>query len=84
LSFGTDLSIINREVVLLKTRVRKVLKNTRIISSVGASMAFEGLKPSAHAQAIGKQYLEDKISSREAIARIKESHSSKFGRYNNE
>jgi len=43
-------------------------------------MAFEGLKPSSHAQAIGKQYLEDKISSSEAVASIKSRHSLKFGR----
>jgi len=45
-----------------------------------ASMATEGLQPSLHAQALGKQYLEDKITSREAVARIKERHSAKFGR----
>ncbi|EGW40891.1 hypothetical protein DOT_1161 [Desulfosporosinus sp. OT] len=42
-------------------------------------MAMEGLQPSLHAQALGKLYLEDKITGREAIARIKERHSAKFG-----
>lgn len=64
----------------MKTRVSHVLKKTRVISSVKASMAIEGLTPSLYAQSIGSQYLEDKISSGEAIAMIKASHSSKFGR----
>ena len=65
----------------MKTSVIKSARNRkRVISSVEASMAMEGLQPSLHAQALGKQYLEDKITSREAVARIKESHSAKFGR----
>lgn len=65
----------------MKTSVIKGVRNhKRIISSVGASMAMEGLQPSLHAQALGKQYLEDKITSKEAVARIKERHSAKFGR----
>ncbi|MFZ3131843.1 MAG: antitoxin VbhA family protein [Desulfosporosinus sp.] len=64
----------------MKTKICKVTKNSRVISSVGASMAFEGLKPSAHAQKIGKQYLEGEIGSDEAIARIKQKHALKFGR----
>ncbi|GAB6172181.1 hypothetical protein JCM15765_16590 [Paradesulfitobacterium aromaticivorans] len=79
-AFCLKMSIIVLEVMILKTRSSKGLKSTRVISSVRASMAFEGLKPSAHAQTIGKQYLEDKISSREAVARIKARHASKFGR----
>lgn len=65
--------------MVLKTRICKVTKNSRIISSVGASMACEGLKPSAHAEKIGKQYLEGKINSDEAIAKIKQMHAAKFG-----
>ncbi|MHB8077402.1 hypothetical protein E4K67_12360 [Desulfosporosinus fructosivorans] len=58
----------------------RVTTNNRVISGVSASMAFEGLKPSTHAKAIGKRYLEDKISSGEAVAGIKARHASKFGR----
>jgi hypothetical protein len=61
-------------------KVPKNSTNNRVISSVRASMAFEGLKPSTYAQAVGKRYLEDKISSGEAVASIKARHSSKFGR----
>jgi hypothetical protein len=39
-----------------------------IIASVQASMAAESMNPSAEARAIGKQYLEGKISGKEAIA----------------
>lgn len=64
----------------MKTRANKAIKNNRrVISSVGASMAMEGLKPSIHAQTLGKQYLENKIAGREAVAKIKEKHASKFG-----
>jgi len=51
----------------------------RVIANVQASMAVEGMKPSAKAQAIGKQYLEGKISSKEAVAKIKMLHAAKFG-----
>ena len=65
----------------MKTSVIKGVRNhKRIISSVGASMAMEGLQPSLHAQALCEQYLEYKITAREAVARIKERHSAKFGR----
>lgn len=60
---------------------RKSRSPEKVISSVKASMAFEGLKPSLQAQAIGKEYLEGKISGKVAAARIKESHSSKFIRH---
>lgn len=53
----------------------------KVISSVKASMSFEGIKPSLGAQEIGKEYLEGKISGKVAAARIKESHSSKFARH---
>lgn len=52
----------------------------RVISNVQASMAIEGMKPSAEAQSIGKQYLEGKISSNEAVAKIKMQHAAKFGK----
>ncbi|MHB8066032.1 MAG: antitoxin VbhA family protein [Ruminiclostridium sp.] len=60
---------------------RKSRVPEKVISSVKASMAFEGLKPSLQAQAIGKEYLEGKISGKVAAARIKENHSSKFIRH---
>ena len=50
----------------------------KIVSSVKASMAFEGLKPSLQAPEIGKEYLEGKITSEVAAIRIKENHTSKF------
>jgi len=52
----------------------------RVIANVQASMAVEGLKPSAKAQVIGKKYLEGKISSKEAITKIKIQHSASFGK----
>lgn len=51
----------------------------RVIASVQASMAVEGMKPSAKARVIGKQYLEGKISSKDAVTKIKLQHSAKFG-----
>ena len=66
--------------IVLARKTPRVATNNRVISGVRASMAFEGLKPSTHAQAIGKRYLEDKISSVEAVAGIKARHASKFGR----
>ncbi|WP_241422482.1 antitoxin VbhA family protein [Candidatus Contubernalis alkaliaceticus] len=56
----------------------KRLNTKRVIASVGASLAFEGLKPSMHAQVVGKRYLEGKISSSEAIAKVKAKHASSF------
>ena len=64
----------------LDRKTPRVATNNRVISGVRASMAFEGLKPSTHAKTIGKQYLEDKISSGEAVAGIRARHASKFGR----
>ncbi len=63
----------------MKAKSSKVAKK-RIISSVRASMDFGGLKPSLHAQRVGKDYLEGKISSQEAIMKIKEKHAPRFGR----
>jgi hypothetical protein len=51
-----------------------------VISSVKASMEFEGLRPSVFVQKIGEYYLKDKISSHDAVAKIKAKHASKFGR----
>jgi len=52
----------------------------RVIANVQTSMAVEGLKPSAKARVIGKQYLEGKISSKEAVTKIKMQHSANFGK----
>lgn len=65
--------------IYLKAKASTVV-NKRVASSVKASMDFEGLKPSVYAQRIGQHYLEGKISSRDAIAKIKAKHASKFGR----
>ncbi|KUG04219.1 hypothetical protein ASZ90_018440 [hydrocarbon metagenome] len=43
-------------------------------------MAVEGLKPSHKARVIGKQYLEGKLSSKEAITIIKTHHAANFGK----
>lgn len=64
----------------MKRRVYDPIVTNRVIASVGATMSFEGLEPSGHAQTIGKQYLQGKISGGEAIAKIKAKHASKFGR----
>lgn len=55
-------------------------KVERIIASVQASMAAESMNPSEEARAIGKQYLEGKISGKEAIAKIKMQHAANFGK----
>lgn len=41
-------------------------------------MAMEGLRPSSHARTVGKQYLENKITAKEAVAKVKAKHASKF------
>ena len=46
----------------------------RIIANVSATLAVEGLKPSTSGTAITRQYLEGKITSKQAIQRIKEKH----------
>jgi len=46
----------------------------KAIASAKASMAFEGLKPSKQAVALGRQYFEGKISSKEVITRVKALH----------
>lgn len=63
----------------MKAINRKPVKNNaRVISSVGASMAMEGLQPSSHARTVGKQYLENKITAKEAVAKVKAKHASNF------
>ncbi|AEV70410.1 antitoxin VbhA family protein [Acetivibrio clariflavus] len=46
----------------------------KIIKNVTASLAIEGLKPSKDAVTINRQFLEGKISSKEAINKIKEKY----------
>lgn len=43
----------------------------KIVKDVTATLAIEGLKPSKAAVTINRQFLEGKISSKEAISRIK-------------
>lgn len=61
----------------MKAKASSVVKR-RVASSVKASMDFEGLKPSAYAQKIGAYYLDGKINSQEALAKIRAKHASKF------
>ncbi len=63
----------------MKTKASAV-SNKRVATSVKASMDFEGLKPSVYAQKVGEHYLKGKISSQDAIAKIRAKHSSNFGR----
>jgi hypothetical protein len=46
----------------------------RVMASVHASMAVEGLRPSKRCIVLGKQYLEGKIHGQEAIAKVKARH----------
>jgi hypothetical protein len=57
-----------------KINVRKT------ITSVNASMAVEGLKPSKTAKSLGRQYLEGKITAEEAIAKVKALHDGATGK----
>ena len=43
----------------------------KIVNNVTATLAIEGLKPSKSTVSINRQFLEGKISSQEAIRRIK-------------
>lgn len=43
----------------------------RIVNNVTATLAIEGLKPSELAVKINRQFLEGKITSKEAVRRIK-------------
>ena len=45
-----------------------------IISSIKASMSFEGLEPSDYAVSLIDQYADGKITVEEYIAKIKEKH----------
>lgn len=55
-------------------------KINRVIANVKTSMAVEGIRPSRKAQVIGRQYLEGKISSKEAIAKIRKQYAPSFGK----
>ena len=46
----------------------------KIVRNVTATLAIEGLKPSQSAVNINRQFLEGKISSQEAIKRIKDKY----------
>jgi hypothetical protein len=51
-----------------KANIQKILASTK------ASMAVEGLKPSRRTMALGRQYLEGKISIQEAVDKVKAQH----------
>jgi hypothetical protein len=55
-----------------ETQVRN--RVNKALASVHASMAMEGLKPSQATVALGRQYLEGKISGQEAISKVKARH----------
>lgn len=55
-------------------------KTRCVIANVRATMAVEGIRSSTRAKAIGRQYLEGKISSKEAIDKIRKQHASDFGK----
>lgn len=59
---------------------KKSVEIERVMANVQASMAVEGMKPSRKAQTIGRNYMEGKISSDEAVAQILARHAAKFGR----
>lgn len=50
------------------------IKLNKIINSVKASMAVEGLEASPEALEVGKKYLRDEIGAHEALELIKELH----------
>lgn len=52
----------------MKTKKKNI---DRIIASASATLAVEGLKPSKTAVSLSRSYLQGKISSREAVERIK-------------
>lgn len=56
---------------------KKNLEINRMMASVQASMAVEGLKPSKKARAIGKKYLQGELTSKEAVEMIIQHHSVK-------
>jgi len=56
---------------IMKTKSKNIDK---IIASVSATLAVEGLKPSKTGTAVTRQYLEGKITSEQAIQRIKDNH----------
>mgnify|MGYP000934663727 CR=1 FL=1 len=53
----------------MRTKQNRNIEN--IVKNVTATLAIEGLKPSKDAVAINRQFLEGKISSKEAVSRIK-------------
>ena len=59
-------------------RSKASAEHKRISASVKASMAFEGLKPSAYAEKICAKYLEGKISSTETLELITVQHAPNF------
>lgn len=52
-------------------RIKHTKNIDKIVKNVTATLAIEGLKPSKSAVSINRQFLEGKISSQDAIKRIK-------------
>ncbi|MEQ8201915.1 MAG: antitoxin VbhA family protein [Syntrophomonadaceae bacterium] len=56
---------------------KKASEIKRVMNSIQASMAVEGLKPSKRAKAISQKYLEGKLDSEEAVTMIIAHHRAK-------
>lgn len=70
------MALFNSQVNILDEQLKlKTLE--KIIDSVEATMAFEGLKASPEALEIGRRYLDGEISSSEAVELIKGLHKAK-------
>lgn len=61
----------------VKVVPNKASEIKRVMNSVQASMAVEGLKPSKRAKAISQKYLEGKLDSEEAVNMITAHHTAK-------
>lgn len=64
-------------IVGVRIMPKKTIAIKRVMDSVQASMAVEGLKPSRKAKVISQKYLEGKLSSKEAVALITTYHAAK-------
>jgi uncharacterized protein (DUF342 family) len=72
---------VKKSILKVKTPIKTQQSETQVkervnkaLASVHASMAMEGLKPSKVTVALGRQYLEGKISGQEAISKVKARH----------
>lgn len=55
----------------ISMEIKRTKNIDKIVKNVTATLAIEGLKPSKSAVSINRQFLEGRISSQEAINRIK-------------